>query len=115
MYESGDGDGSLAAGTIVLPISRSFSLHAVSVDEIEQTLRKDVLDGKLPGGRIYEICPGTGNLDEIRLLAICSESKTRKVNLEAAKGLYSEFRRIRYPEQALPNPELKTPPECLKA
>jgi hypothetical protein len=106
MYESGDGDGSVAGGTIVIPIDRSFTLHAESADEAEKKLRKDVIDGKLVRGRVYQICPTIGNMELIRSVAICGEANAKRVFLDGAKGLYSEFRRIRYPEAAAVQPQI---------
>jgi hypothetical protein len=98
MYESGDSDGSLAAGTIVLPIDRAFSLQGVSADAVERNLRLEVLAGKMAGGRIYQICPEIGNPEALRSVAISENANAQRVILEVAKGLYSEFRRIRYVE-----------------
>jgi hypothetical protein len=115
MYESGDSDGDLAAGTIVLPIDRAFSLQAISADEIEGTLRKEVLDGKLAGGRIYQICPEIGNLEVIRAVAISENANAQRVILEAAKGMYSEFRRIRYMDTGGGREEPMALPEAVPA
>ena len=47
MYESGDGDGSIADGTIVWAVDRGFSLDAKSADDAERSIRKDVASGRL--------------------------------------------------------------------
>jgi hypothetical protein len=104
MYESGDGDGSIAGGTIVLPVDRSFALHAVSADDVERKIRKDVMNGKLSAGRVYQICPTVDNSERIRTVAFCPDGKAQSVILEPAKGLYSEFRRLRYAEE-MPAPQ----------
>jgi hypothetical protein len=95
MYESGDGDGSIADGTIVLAVDRGFSLDAASADDAERRIHKDVAAGKLEVGRVYEISPAVGNSELMRAIAFCSDSKAQRVILEAAKGMYSEFLRLR--------------------
>jgi hypothetical protein len=102
MYESGDGDGGIAAGTIVLSIDRGFSLAAASVDEAEQKLRKAVMAGDLPGGRVYRISPADEDSESIRTIAFCENAKSHRVVLEPAMGMYSEFRRLRYVEEEVP-------------
>jgi hypothetical protein len=98
MYESGDGDGCVVAGTIVVPIDRSFSVFAETADEVERKIHKDVVGGKLAAGRVYQICPHVGNAELIRSVAIGESSEIQRIFLDPAKGLYSEFRRIRYPQ-----------------
>jgi hypothetical protein len=101
MYESGDGDGSIAAGTIVLPVDHGFSVDAASTEDAERKLRKDVVDGKLSGGRVYQISPAIGNSESIRTVAFsnCVNANTQQVAFEPAKGLYSGFKRLRYVEE----------------
>jgi hypothetical protein len=99
MYESGDGDGGIAAGTIVVSIDRGFSLDADSADEAERRLHEGVIAGKLPGGRVYKISPADGNAELIRTVAFCENGNGRHVILEPAMGMYSEFRRLRYVEE----------------
>lgn len=106
MHESADGDGSLAAGTIVVPIDRSFSVYGETADEVERKIVKDVADGKLSAGRVYQICPELGNTELIRSVAIGADSKIQRAFLDPAKGLYSEFRRIRYRRRELDNEEI---------
>jgi hypothetical protein len=98
MYESGDGDGSTADGTIIWAVDRGFSLDAKSADDAERTIRKDVAAGKLETGRVYEISPAAGDSELMRAIAFCPDSNVQRVTFEAAKGLYSEFRRLRYVE-----------------
>ena len=98
MYESGDGDGSIADGTIILAVDRGFSLDANSADDAERTIRKDVAAGKLELGRVYEISPTAGDSELTRAIAFSPDSNARRVTFEAAKGMYSEFRRLRYVE-----------------
>lgn len=101
MYESADGDGSMAAGRIVIPIDRSFSVYGETADEIERQIGKEVVDGKLSTRRVYQICPQLGNAELMRSIAIDEDSNAQPVFLDAATGLYSEFRRIRYPRLEL--------------
>jgi len=100
MYESGDGDGSLAPGTIVVPIDRCFSLTAETCEGVELKIRKDVIDKKLPTDRVYQINPMIGNPEALRAIAVDGNANLTGVFLDAAKGLYSEFRRIRYADAA---------------
>jgi hypothetical protein len=104
MFESGDADSSVEAGTIVLPIDRGFSVFAASGEEAERRVSKDVTEGKLAKGRIYQICPEVGNPELIRSIAVGTDCVAMRVFLDPAKGLYSEFRRLRYAE----NHELPT-------
>jgi len=97
MFESPDGHGNVAAGTIVRPIDQSFSLFAATADEVERKLCKSITEGKVAAGRIYQICPEFGNAELIRSVAIGSDSKSTRVFLDPANGLYSEHRRVRYP------------------
>lgn len=95
-FESGDRDGSVAAGTIVLPVERSFSVYSRCVDEAEQKVQQDIADGKLSSGRVYQICPPFGNSESIRSFSVCSQGNCKRTYLDPASGIYSEFRRIRY-------------------
>lgn len=95
-FESGDQDGAVAEGTIVLPIDRSFSIYARTAEEAERTVQEEVAEGKLPGGRVYQICPPFGNPESLRAFSVCSEGKCQRAFLDPASGIYSEFRRIRY-------------------
>jgi hypothetical protein len=96
MYESGDGERVTISGTIVLPIDRSFAVHAGSTEEAESTICQDVRAGKLPFDRIYQICPPSGDCEEIRSIVISKEGGGQAVFLDQASGLYSEFRRLRH-------------------
>ena len=95
-FESGDQDGIVDEGKIVLPIERSFSLFARTVDEAERKVQEDLVADKLPKGRVYQVCPPFGNPESIRAFAVTSEGGCRRVYLDPASGIYSEFRRIRY-------------------
>jgi hypothetical protein len=115
MYESGDGDGGVAAGTIVLSIDRGFSLDAASIGEVRQKLSKAVIDGELPDGRVYQISPAVGAGEPVQVIAFGEHADGRPVTLEPAMGLYSQFRRLRYAEAA---PAPQTPaadPELVPA
>ena len=98
MFESGDGDGSTNHRTVVLPIGRCFSVDAFSIEEAEIALRKDIQRGKQSQGRVYQICPSLGNPEPIRCVAAALDGSFGRVFLEAASGLYAEFRRIRVPQ-----------------
>ena len=96
MFESGDGERATLSGTIVLPIDRSFAVHASSTQEAESAICRDVRDGKLPFDRIYQICPPSGDAEEARSVVISKEGGGHLVFLDPASGLYSEFRRLRH-------------------
>ncbi len=98
-FESGDGKASLASGAIVLPLERSFSLEATCLDEVERRLCEYVRHRKLAAGRVYQICPLIGNPEVIRSVAICEKATARRVFLDVARSLSSEFRRLRYPDE----------------
>jgi len=107
-YETRDRDGSLTAGAVVVPIDRSFALQAASADAVERILCEYVAGKKLPQGRVYQICPGIGNPEGIRALAIGEGSEAKRVVLEAALGMYSVYRRIRYAETKVSEKEFVT-------
>jgi len=96
MYESGDGDGGIAAGTIVLAVDRGFSLDAASTEDAERRIRKDVIDGKLEVGRVYKISPAASDSESVLTVAFSEDAHAQRVTLEPAMGIYSEFRRLRY-------------------
>ena len=98
-FESAEGDGSLVAGTVVVPLERSFALYAPSLDDAEGLLCEDVRQGTLMAGRVYQICPRIGNPEIIRSVAICEKALASRVLLDASHGMSSEFRRIRYPQE----------------
>jgi hypothetical protein len=100
--ESGDGQSSLASGAVVLPLERSFSLEATCLDEAERRLCEYVRHRKLAAGRVYQICPLIGNPEVIRSVAICEQGIAHRVFLDVARSLSSEFRRLRYPDEARP-------------
>jgi hypothetical protein len=96
MFESGDGERVTHSGTIVLPIDRSFAVHASSTEEAESAICRDVREGKLPFDRIYQICPPSGDCEQIRSVVISKEGGGQPVFLDQGSGLYSEFRRLRH-------------------
>jgi hypothetical protein len=96
MFESGDGERVTISGTIVLPIDRCFAVHASSAEEAESTICRDVREGKLPFDRIYQICPPSGDCEQIRSVVISKEGGGQPVFLDQGSGLYSEFRRLRH-------------------
>jgi hypothetical protein len=111
MFEAMERKGSLADGVVVSPIDRSFSMEAVSASAVEQILRENVIKRKLAGGRIYQICPGIGNPEPIRAVVIGEQANMRRVILDAAQGMYSVVRRVRYLGAETAKKELTTPLE----
>jgi hypothetical protein len=97
MYESGNQDGGTTQGTVMLPVDRCFNVLAVSGEEAENIVRRDVQKGKLPLGRVYQVCPASGSSEPILALAAALDGNLERVSLDPASGLYAEFRRIRYP------------------
>lgn len=95
-FESGDQDGMVEAGAIVLPIERTFSLFARTAEEAERKVQEEISADKLPKGRVYQICPPFGNSESIRAFSVCLAGNFRRAFLDPASGIYSEFRRIRY-------------------
>jgi hypothetical protein len=100
IFESNDGSGSLEAGTVVSPIDRDLLLYAASAQDVERRISKDVIDGKLVAGRIYQVCPAIGNPEVIRSIAV-SYDGAKRVFLDQASNSYSEFRRLRYESRSV--------------
>jgi hypothetical protein len=97
IYESGEGDGAITDGEIVRSVARSFSVEAYTMEDVRSKLCQDVAVKKMDGGKIYQICPPAGNAQLSCNLAIDQVGLGTQVFLDPAAGLYSEFRRIRYP------------------
>ena len=95
IYASTDQDDCVEPGTVVGIIDRCFTVYAYTAEEVEETLRKNVLARKLEAGRVYQICPAVGNPEVARTLAVSLDNVFTRVFLDPAMGLYSEFRRIR--------------------
>ncbi|MBV9156612.1 MAG: hypothetical protein JO097_10145 [Acidobacteriaceae bacterium] len=101
VYESADEDCAVTNGAVVAPIERSFTIYAYSAEEAQTAVQNDVSKGKLPSGRVYQICPWLGNPELIRSIAASQDGSFQRVFLDPAFGLYGEFRRIRF---AKPSP-----------
>lgn len=86
----------MEAGTIVLPVDRSFSMFARTAEEAERKVQEEIMAEKLPKGRVYQVCPPFGNSEAIRAFSVCADGLLRRTYLDPASGIYSEFRRIRY-------------------
>jgi len=113
-FESGDQDGVVEAGTIVLPLDKSFSIFARTVDEAERQLQNDLAEEKLVKGRVYQVCPPFGNPESIRSFAVSRAGECKRVYLDPASGVYSEFRRIRLKDLRV-NVQREHVPELQKA
>lgn len=105
MYEAQDQTGDTSAGTVVKPIDRHLSIYAASSEEAEAALHRDVWNKKLPGGRVYQLCPWVGNPELIRSVAFATDGSSARVFLDPASGPYGELRRIRLPRGSSPNPQ----------
>ncbi|MDQ2713103.1 MAG: hypothetical protein M3Y24_12910 [Acidobacteriota bacterium] len=101
LHESGNRDGVIDAGTIVMHIGGSTAVEAKSIDEVEAGIRKQVAADHLSRGCVYQICPPAGGQETLRSLAVAVDGSFRTCILDPAHGIYSEFRRIRFPEPAL--------------
>ena len=95
-HESGDRDGAVADGTIVVHIGGSTAVDAQSIDDAEAGLRKQVAARKLPAGCVYQILPPRDSTEGLRALAVALDGNFRSCFLDTGSGIYSEFRRIRY-------------------
>lgn len=95
-FESGDQDRTVAEGTVVVPIERSFAIYSRSAEDAEDELRDELAKGRLAVGRVYQICPPFGNPEAVRTVSVCEKGKCQRVFLDPASGSYSEFKRIRY-------------------
>jgi hypothetical protein len=96
VFEGGDQDGSIEAGTIVLPLDRVFSLFARTAQEAEAKVQSEVAAEKLAWGCVYQICPPFGNPESIRAFSVDTMGNCQRTYLDPASGIFSEFRRIRY-------------------
>jgi hypothetical protein len=92
-------------GTTVLPLDLQLSYYTESADEAEKKLTRDVAEGKLPRGRVYQICPSLGSFEPIRSCAIGSDGSSQRVFLDPVDGLYGIARRIRLPRPPVPEQE----------
>ncbi len=115
MFKSHKGDASLAPGTVVLPLERSLSLHASSLDEVGRLIGEHVRQRKLAPGCVYQICPLIGNPEPIRSVAIDDQGVVRRVLLDFDRGARSEFRRLRYPEEQKAAEHISFQPEAVPA
>jgi hypothetical protein len=113
-FESGDHNGKVDAGTVVLPLEKTFSIFARTVDEAERQLRDNLAEEKLERGCVYQVCPPFGNPESIRAFAVSLAGECQRVYLDPASGIYSESRRIRYKDLRV-NVQRELVPELQKA
>ena len=98
VYESREKNGMTCADTVVVPVETLVSIYADSGDLAEIRLRQEVEGGRLPSGRIYQICPSLAVPELIRSVAASLDGSFDRVFLDPAAGLYSEARRVRLPD-----------------
>jgi hypothetical protein len=98
VYESRERNGKTCAGTVVVPVDIPVSVYADSGELAEMKLRHEVEHGRLPSGRIYQICPSLAIPELIRSVAAGLDGSFERVFLDPAAGLYSEARRVRLPD-----------------
>jgi hypothetical protein len=84
-------------GTVVEPTNTQLSFYEDSADHAEKKLNSEIIKGKLPKGRVYQICPSMGSFEPIRSCAIAADGSAQRVFLDPVDGLYGELRRIRLP------------------
>jgi hypothetical protein len=101
-HESGNQDGSTETGTLVLHIGGSSPIDAQSIDEVEAAIRKNIASKTIPSGRVYQICPPPETSESLRSLAVALDGSFHQCTLEPAKGLYSEFRKIKLADSLTP-------------
>ncbi len=95
MFRSCENDDEIGPGTIVEPVNDLLSKYAHSGHDAEESLKTDIQKGKLPAGRVYQICPSLGNIELIRSLTASKDGSFERVFLDPASGMYGEQRRIR--------------------
>lgn len=98
IYESHAKDGMTSGGTLVEQLDSIVSIFADSGNDAEAKLLQEVEEGKLPCGKVYQICPSLSVPDLIRSVAIALDGSSERVFLDPAAGLYNEKRRIRMPD-----------------
>lgn len=103
IWEDFNQRGATSPGTVLLPVRRELSFYAESGDEAEQRLRKDIVAGNIPPGRVYQICPSMSEGGLIRTIAASLDGSFQRVFLDPAEGLYGESRRIRLPRPTVPD------------
>jgi hypothetical protein len=114
VYESREKNGTTCAGTVVVPVEAFVSIYADSGDLAERKLRVEVESGRLPTGRIYQICPSLAVPELIRSVAASLDGSFERVFLDPAAGLYSEARRVRLPDSArIDQNQLRSLPQVL--
>lgn len=86
---------------MVVHIGGSTAVEAKSIDEVEAGIRKQVAALALSRGCVYQICPPVDSPESLRSLAVAVDGSFRNCVLDPASGIYSEFRRIRFPELAM--------------
>jgi hypothetical protein len=109
LFTDVDETNSTAPGTLVRPQELQISFYTESADEAEKRLHREAREGKLPRGRIYQICPPFGNFEPIRTCAVSLNGSTQRVFLDPVDGLYGETRRIRLPRQVEAEEQVKLP------
>jgi len=98
VYQPHDKAESLQAGTVVEPVDPHVPVYAHSAEEVEATIRDEVIRGTLPSGKVYQICPSFETQELIRSIAIIPPDHSReRVFLDPAYGIYGHLRRIRKP------------------
>lgn len=102
VFKDIDQNDSTAAGTFVRPQDVQLSFYTESADEAEKRLYRETNNGKLPKGRVYQICPSLGSFEPIRSCAVSANGSAQRVFLDPVDGLYSETRRIRLPRPVAP-------------
>src|SRR5947208_2113671 len=98
VYQPHEKGETIQAGTVVEPLDPHLPVYANSAEEVEATIRAEVVRGALPSGKVYQICPSFETQELIRSIAIAPPDHAReRVFLDPAYGIYGQLRRIRMP------------------
>ena len=97
VFSDRDEQNATVPGTVVQPTNIQLSFYEDSADDAEKKLNSEIGKGKLPKGRVYQICPSMGSFEPIRSCAIAQDGSSQRVFLDPVDGLYGELRRIRLP------------------
>jgi hypothetical protein len=94
-HQSCERDGSVLDGTLVQHLGGGPAVEALSIEDAEVKLRKQVALGILERGQVYQIFPPVDSGESLLTLAVALTGFWAKCQLEEARGFFSEFKRIR--------------------
>jgi hypothetical protein len=115
MFSDREEKSATTPGTIVEPLNTQLSFYEDSADYAEKKLLNEVEKGKLPKGRVYQICPSMGSFEPIRTCAVHADGSSERVFLDPVDGLYGQSRRIRLPRPQQEEHAAKVEPDKVSA